>query len=52
MSQTTAPPRGGLARYVVAASLARSADAGGVVAVVLIVSSSGGPAWAGGLQGP
>ncbi|GAA3740621.1 MFS family permease [Spinactinospora alkalitolerans] len=51
MSRATSPPRGGLARYVVAAALARSADAGGVVAVVLIVSSDGGPAWVGGLLG-
>ncbi|MEU5591309.1 MFS transporter [Streptomyces sp. NPDC020298] len=34
--------RGGLARYVVAAALARTADGGAVVAVVLLVTSSGG----------
>ncbi|WP_338060008.1 MFS transporter [Streptomyces griseoruber] len=44
----TAPARhagrkGGLARYVIAAALARTADGGAVVAVVLLVSSSGGP---------
>ena len=41
----------GLTRYVLAAALARSADAGGVVAVVLIVIGSGGPGWLGGLLG-
>ncbi|WP_225101377.1 MFS transporter [Streptomyces sp. CoH27] len=34
--------KGGLARYVVAAALARTADGGAVVAVVLLVTSSGG----------
>lgn len=44
-------PRWGLSRYVAAATLARSADGGGVVAVVLIVSTSGGPGWLAGLLG-
>lgn len=46
-----APGVGGLVRYVVAATLARLADAGGVVAVVLMVTTSGGPAWEAGLLG-
>lgn len=46
-----APGVGGLVRYVVAATLARLADAGGVVAIVLMVTSSGGPAWEAGLLG-
>ncbi|MGE7386346.1 MFS transporter [Streptomyces sp. NPDC004126] len=33
---------GGLARYVIAAALARTADGGAVVAVVLLVTASGG----------
>jgi hypothetical protein len=44
-------PRWGLTRYVAAATLARSADGGGVVAIVLIVTSSGGPGWLAGLLG-
>lgn len=40
-----------LARYVVAATLARTSDGGAVVAVVLLVSTSGGPAWLAGLLG-
>ncbi|MEV6343654.1 MFS transporter [Actinoplanes sp. NPDC051851] len=43
--------RGGLARYVVAATLARTADGGAVVAVVLMVSMSGRPGWLAGLLG-
>ena len=42
---------GGLTRYVVAASLARLADAGGVVAIVLMVTTSGGAGWEAGLLG-
>ncbi|MFF0155947.1 MFS transporter [Streptomyces sp. NPDC005263] len=52
----TAPPspadrKGGLARYVVAAALARTADGGAVVAVVLLVSSSGGSGTLAGVLG-
>ncbi|WP_432486012.1 MFS transporter [Kineococcus esterisolvens] len=48
-----APPgkAGALARYVGAATLARSADGGGVVAVVLLVTATGGPGWVAGLLG-
>jgi hypothetical protein len=46
-----APGVGGLVRYIVAATLARLADAGGVVAIVLLVTTSGGPAWEAGLLG-
>ncbi|GAA1497735.1 MFS transporter [Paeniglutamicibacter kerguelensis] len=42
---------GGLARYVAAATLARTADGGAVVAVVLLVTTSGGPGWLAGLLG-
>ena len=42
---------GGLARYVVAATLARSADGGAVVAIVLLVTTSGSPGWVAGLLG-
>ncbi|MBW0101071.1 MFS transporter [Pseudonocardia sp. KRD291] len=35
-------PAGGLARYVVAAALARCGDAGAVVGIVLLVTSTGG----------
>src|SRR5438128_2568852 len=42
---------GGLARYVVAATLARSADGGAVVAVVLLVTTSGAPGWLAGILG-
>ncbi|MFE6611586.1 MFS transporter [Amycolatopsis sp. NPDC057786] len=42
------PPRGGLTSYVIAATLARVSDGGAVVAVVLLVSTSGdAPALAG-----
>ncbi|MGX9901109.1 hypothetical protein ACW0JT_16860 [Arthrobacter sp. SA17] len=37
------PVSGGLARYVLAATLARSADGGAVVAIVLLVTTSGAP---------
>ncbi|MFF6953048.1 MFS transporter [Streptomyces iakyrus] len=42
---------GGLARYVIAAALARTADGGAVVAVVLLVTSSGGSGTLAGLLG-
>lgn len=41
----------GLARYVLAATLARTADGGAVVAIVLLVTTSGGPGWLAGLLG-
>ncbi|WP_411698770.1 MFS transporter [Conyzicola sp.] len=44
-------PRWGLTRYVAAATLARAADGGGVVAVVLVVTASGAPGWLAGLLG-
>lgn len=46
-----APVRGGLVRYVAAATLARTADGGAVVAIVLMVTTSGGPGWLAGLLG-
>ena len=46
-----ARPKWGLTRYVAAATLARSADGGGVVAVVLIVTATGAPGWLAGLLG-
>lgn len=42
---------GGLARYVAAATLARTADGGGVVAIVLLVTAAGGSGWEAGLLG-
>lgn len=42
---------GGLARYVLAATLARSADGGAVVAIVLLVAASGAPGWLAGILG-
>ncbi|MCP2256172.1 hypothetical protein LY13_004956 [Prauserella aidingensis] len=42
---------GRLARYVVAATLVRSADGGAVVAIVLLAHASGQPDWASGLLG-
>lgn len=42
---------GGLPRYVLAATLARAADGGGVVAVILLVTMDGGPAWMAGMLG-
>jgi hypothetical protein len=45
------PAPGGLARYVLAATLARSADGGAVVAIVLLVTTSGGPGWLAGILG-
>lgn len=49
----TVPARGngGLARYVIAAALARTADGGAVVAVVLLVTSSGGSGTLAGVLG-
>lgn len=44
-------PRLGLTRYVAAAGLARTADGGSVVAVVLVVTTSGAPGWLAGLLG-
>jgi hypothetical protein len=45
------PAGGGLARYVAAATLARTADGGAVVAIVLMVTTAGGPGWLAGLLG-
>lgn len=42
---------GGLARYVLAATLARSADGGAVVAIVLLATTSGASGWVAGLLG-
>ncbi|MGF4045139.1 MFS transporter [Paenarthrobacter nitroguajacolicus] len=42
---------GGLARYVLAATLARSADGGAVVAIVLLATTSGAPGWLAGILG-
>jgi len=49
----TAPARagGGVARYVAAATLARTADGGAVVAIILMVTTAGGPGWLAGLLG-
>lgn len=47
----TAGGRNGLTRYVVAATLARTADGGAVIAIVLLVATSGGPGWLAGLLG-
>ena len=44
-------PRWGLTRYVAAATLARAPDGGGVVAIVLVDSTSGAPGWLAGLLG-
>ena len=51
MSMTGQAGRWGLTRYVIAATLARTADGGGVVAVVLLVTTSGGSGWTAGLLG-
>lgn len=45
------PPRWGLARYVFAATMVRSADGGAVVAIVLLAQASGQPGWVSGLLG-
>ncbi|MDR6436524.1 hypothetical protein J2790_001645 [Paenarthrobacter nicotinovorans] len=42
---------GGLARYVLAATLARSSDGGAVVAIVLLATTSGSPGWLAGILG-
>ncbi|MCA1193969.1 MFS transporter [Saccharopolyspora sp. 6V] len=47
----TTAVRGGLARYAVAATLARTSDGGAVVAVVLLVHDTGGPGWLAGALG-
>ncbi|GAB3281903.1 MFS transporter [Parasphingorhabdus pacifica] len=44
-------PSGALARYVVAATLARTADGGAIVAIVLLVTTSAGPGWLAGALG-
>lgn len=41
----------GLVRYVAAATLARTADGGAVVAIVLLATTSGEPGWLAGLLG-
>lgn len=46
-----ARPRGGLLRYGVAATLARTSDGGAVVAIVLLVTTSGDPGWLAGALG-
>lgn len=51
MMQSSDERQGGLARYVVAATLARTSDGGAVVGVVLLVTTVGGPPWAAGLLG-
>ncbi|MEB3368898.1 MFS transporter [Saccharopolyspora mangrovi] len=50
---TIAParPRAGLARYVLAATSARTADGGAVVAIVLLATTSGDPGWLAGALG-
>ncbi|WP_229741956.1 MFS transporter [Kocuria dechangensis] len=45
------PAAKGLPRYVVAATLARTADGGAVLAIVLLVTTSGAPGWLAGLLG-
>ncbi len=48
------PSNGGrwaLTRYVIAATLVRSADGGAVVAIVLLATASGLPGWVSGLPG-
>lgn len=46
-----ANPRWGQTRYVATATLARTAGGGAVVAIVLIVTTSGSPGWLAGLLG-
>ncbi|MGR0162112.1 MFS transporter [Paenarthrobacter nitroguajacolicus] len=43
--------QGGLVRYVLAATLARSADGGAVVAIVLLATTSGASGWLAGILG-
>ncbi|MFI7482383.1 MFS transporter [Kocuria sp. M1R5S2] len=51
-SGTAATPAArGLPRYVLAATLARTADGGAVLAIVLLVTTSGAPGWLAGLLG-
>lgn len=55
-TETGTPPRdrrriGGLARYIFAATLVRSADGGAVVAIVLLATANGSPGWVAGLLG-
>lgn len=47
----TSSVRGGLTRYVLAATLARVSDGGAIIAVVLLVNTSGGSPAAAGLLG-
>ena len=48
-ASATAVPRGGLARYVIAATLARTPTGGAVVGIVLLVTVHSGPEWSAGL---
>ncbi|MFT9474660.1 MFS transporter [Streptomyces sp. 11-1-2] len=48
---TDSPGWGPLARYVIAATLARTSDGGAVVAIVLMVNTSGGSGWLAGALG-
>jgi MFS family permease len=48
---TTTRPRSALLRYVLAATMARTADGGAVVAIVLLVTTSGDPGWLAGALG-
>ncbi|MGF2210998.1 MULTISPECIES: MFS transporter [Streptomyces] len=45
------PGWGPLARYIIAATLARTSDGGAVVAIVLMVNTSGGSGWLAGALG-
>lgn len=51
VKNTSDPGWGPLARYVIAATLARTSDGGAVVAIVLMVSTSGGSGWLAGALG-
>ncbi|WP_307865982.1 MFS transporter [Streptomyces smyrnaeus] len=48
---TSSAGRGPLARYVIAATLARTSDGGAVVAIVLMVNAGGGSSWLAGALG-
>ncbi|GAA3278750.1 MFS transporter [Paenarthrobacter aurescens] len=50
-SSATQEVTGGLARYVLAATLARSSDGGAVVAIVLLATTSGASGWLAGILG-
>ncbi|WP_207918956.1 hypothetical protein [Saccharopolyspora karakumensis] len=50
-STTTRTRSSALLRYVLAATLARTADGGAVVAIVLLVTTSGDPGWLAGALG-